>query len=140
MSDRIEALLDTTRLLTAAVQAETEKLLQNRPADMAEEIAAKERLAATYAQLTGSLKPLKKSLADIAIGRRAELQTAIAQLDVELARNAGVLKNLHARTTDLLDAVAAAINPAAKTVSTYSATGRTINHRAGGSIALNMIF
>jgi flagellar biosynthesis/type III secretory pathway chaperone len=140
MTDPVEALIETVLTLAGLVEAETENLLHCRAAEMAEQIAEKERAAQAYVQMVGALKPLKNTLQNSTAELCADLRKAMTKLDAALLRNGEILLHLQSRSKDLLETVAAAINPGSIPVSTYSATGAAHLYRSGSSIALNATY
>lgn len=135
----IDSLIAETEKLTALIEDETTRLMQVRPADLADVVAQKEQYALRYAQLINSLKPLKPTMAALPESVRLHLRQSLAALETALLRNGDMLMRLQSGSRGLLESIALALNPQSQRVALYSASG-IAPARPGGSIAVNAVF
>jgi hypothetical protein len=133
----IDTLIAETENLTTLIEAETERLLRERPSDLADMIAAKDQHAQKYLALLAALRPLKPTLAAMPETSRAQLRTCLAALDATLLRNGDILLRLQSRSKDMLDAIADAIHPHMARPQLYGASATAQRRTPAAAIALN---
>jgi hypothetical protein len=133
----ITTLITETENLTALIEAETERLLRERPSDLADMIAAKDQQAQKYLAILTALRPLKSSLAAMPETSRAQLRTCLTALDAALLRNGDILLRLQSRSKDMLDAIASALNPHMARPRLYGTSATAQRRTPAAAIALN---
>jgi flagellar biosynthesis/type III secretory pathway chaperone len=133
----IDTLIAETENLTSLIEAETDRLLRERPSDLTDLMAAKDQHAQHYLNIIAALRPLKSSLASAPETMRARLRTCLAALDAALLRNGDVLLRLQTRSKDFLETIASALNPHTARPHVYGTSGATRSRAPAASIALN---
>jgi flagellar biosynthesis/type III secretory pathway chaperone len=133
----IDTLIAETENLTSFIDAETERLLRERPSDLTDLIAAKDQHAQNYLNIIVALRPLKSTLAAAPEAVRARLRACLAALDAALLRNGDVLLRLQSRSKDLLETIASGLNPHTARPHIYGTSGTARTRAPAASIALN---